>query len=63
MVSAWVNILPAASGICNTVKYSGLMKLSRACCSSGVLFPRISNRVSQPFEGGVALVEIPAPMR
>ena len=41
-------------------KYSGLMKFDRATGFSSALLPRISSVLSPPFDGGVALVEIPA---
>src|SRR6266403_1928886 len=48
---------PWVSGMRRRGKYSGLMKFSRASGFSPVL-PRISMRVSQLFDGGVALVEM-----
>src|ERR1700733_8645224 len=59
MISSCVQNLPAAKGICSTGKYSELTKFVRACCSCNWDCPKISNRVSHPLEGGVALVEMP----
>src|SRR5579863_10102393 len=60
MISSSVQNLPLAKGMCNTEKYSALTKLVRACCSCNCDWPKTSNRVSHPLEGGVALVEMPA---
>ena len=44
----------------STGKYSGLMKFTRTTGFSASLLPMISIRLSLPFDGGVALVEMPA---
>ena len=59
-VSALSHTRPCASGMRSTGKYSGLMKFTRTTGFSASPLPMISIRLSLPFEGGVALVEIPA---
>ena len=58
--SASSQIRPATSGMRRMPKYSGLTRFTDAFCCSAAGCPRISNRESQPFRGGVALLEIAA---
>src|SRR5215813_837412 len=51
---------PCERGIRRTVKYSGLMKLTRTVGFSDEPELMISIRESLPFAGGVALVDMPA---
>src|SRR6185436_3187190 len=53
-------IRPAINGIRRMPKYPGLIRFTDAFCCSAAGCPRISNRESQPFQGGVALLEIAA---
>jgi hypothetical protein len=58
-ISSRPQVRPCARGIWSSGKYSGLIRFARALGFSTAL-PRISIVVSPPFDGGVALVEIPA---
>ena len=60
LISSRLQTRPCVTGMWRSGKYSGLTKLDRATGFSSALLPRISSVVSPPFDGGVALVEIPA---
>jgi hypothetical protein len=59
-ISSRFQTRPCATGMWRSGKYSELIKFARATGFSPALPPRISNGLSLPLDGGVALVEIPA---